>query len=175
MCIRDRYRTAVAVSKSSYPNPGTVDTVVLASGDGFADSLSATPLAAKLGAPMLLSGPAALSAATAAEISRLNPAKVIIIGGSGAIGKSIETQLAASYEVERYSGSERYETSRVIATKGWTSATEAFVATGAGFADGLAAGAAAGMQEAPLILVDGSASQLPAKTSTCLLYTSRCV
>ena len=164
----DRYSTAAAVSKSSYPTAGSASTVVLSSGTVFADSLSATPLASKLHAPMLLTAQASLPQATSAEIARLKPTKVIIIGGTGAVSASIEAQLKKSYTVTRYAGADRYATSRAIATGGWGSSQAAFIATGAGFADGLAAGAAAGTQSAPLLLVDGGAAQVPGATTSLL-------
>ena len=60
----DRYETALAVSRHAF-TPG-VGAVVLATGEDFPDALSAAPLAAAYGGPVLLTPPMALRDATAA-------------------------------------------------------------------------------------------------------------
>jgi putative cell wall-binding protein len=159
----DRFATAVEISKSGFTDPSAVDTVVLATAYGFADALSAAPLAAKLGAPLLLTQQDVLTESTRREIERLNPKTVILVGGEPAIGLAVEESLQRRYLVERIAGADRFETSLRIAER-WLpgSAREAFVATGREFPDALAAGAAAAGSGLPVILVDGAAGSLPA-------------
>ena len=70
-----RYETASLVSQASFPKAG-VDTVVLASGQSFADATTAAPLAVKLDASLLFTAPNALSKATADELQRLKPSGI---------------------------------------------------------------------------------------------------
>jgi len=53
---RDRYATAVGISKQLYPVTPTMktDAVVLVSGETYADALAAAPLASAVSGPVLL-------------------------------------------------------------------------------------------------------------------------
>lgn len=151
-----RYDTSAAISAFAYPNG--VDTLVLASGEGFPDALSAAPLAAKLRAPLLLTTPRAIPAAIQLEIDRLNPSNVIIVGGPAVVSAGIEERLSRSVAtVTRVSGVTRYQTSALVARYGWLGgASDAFIATGIGFADALAAAPAASRLGGPVVLVPPS-------------------
>lgn len=158
---QDRYETAVAVSKHAYP--GTAQTVLIATGRDFPDGLSAAALGAKLQAPLLLTDTKSVPTVTIAEIKRLKPSKIVIIGGSGVVTAAVATQLSKyGAEVSRVSGADRYATSVAIARSGWTKSSEVFIATGTGYADALSAGAAAGQLGIPVVLVPGNASKAPA-------------
>ena len=87
-----RYYTAVAVSKSSYPN-GTKN-VILASGERYVDALCATTLARQLNAPILLTGKTTLNKAAQTEIKRLGAENVYIFGGTSAISTDIDEVLS---------------------------------------------------------------------------------
>lgn len=166
---QDRFETAAAVSKHAHPKT-TGGTVVVALGMDYPDALSAAPLAAKLGGPLLLTESKRLPAATKSEIARLKPKRVIVVGGTGAVSAGVLNQLKASGRtVERVAGADRYATSLAILKRGWAGgASRAFVATGADFADALSAGAAAGTLDAPVILVPGAAKSMPAAASQAL-------
>ena len=156
----DRFATAVAISKHSYK---TAPTVIVATGMNYPDSLSAAPLAAKLRAPLLLTLPGSLPKATRDEIKRLKPQSIIIVGGNSAVNGSVANALKAlAPKVERLSGGDRYATSVAISKRGWsTGPSNAFIATGEGYADALSAGAAAGKLGIPVVLVPGSKSSPP--------------
>lgn len=159
----DRFGTAVQASKSAYP--ATAGTVIVANGMDYPDALSAGALGAKWKAPLLLVQPASLPASTRAEIVRLKPSRIVVVGGTGAVGNGVVTELKKlAARVDRVSGSDRYATSIAIAQQGWPAGTasDAFLATGTGFADALAAGAAAGVLDAPVLLVPGDAGSAPA-------------
>src|SRR6202043_3498136 len=83
----DRVATDVAVSQAEFPDPGSARGVVLGRDDLFADALAGGPLAAKVHGPLLLTDPAALPAATRAEIMRVLPSggNVYILGGVSAV------------------------------------------------------------------------------------------
>lgn len=168
----DRYATAVAISKHGYPDATKVSTLVVATGTEFPDALSAAPLAAKVGGPLLLSSPTALPASTKTEIQRLKPSKILIAGGTGAVSAEVETTLkglvTTGGTVTRLSGTDRYATSLAIAKYGFPTISSVFVATGTDYPDALSAGAAAGKLGAPVVLVPGTASTVPTTTSSYL-------
>lgn len=163
---KDRYETAAAASQHAFIDPTAVGTVVVATGMDFPDALSAAPLAAKLGGPLLLSTSHSLSSVTEAEIRRLQPDHIIMLGGPGALSPRVERALGnlipENGTAERISGVDRYATSLALAERGWPTATDAFLATGADYADALSASAAAGKLDAPVLLVPQGAVSLPA-------------
>lgn len=163
----DRYATAAAISKASYPTSG-VPAVYVAAGLQFADALAAAPAAAHRGGPLLLSAKATLPAATLTELKRLAPEQIVIVGGTGAIGGSVATALGKIAPVKRIGGVDRYDTSRRIAADAFGAAEVAYVATGRDFPDGLSAGAAAGALDVPVVLVDGKGSSAGTATVSLL-------
>ncbi|MGC5076849.1 cell wall-binding repeat-containing protein [Agrococcus sp. DT81.2] len=152
----DRYETAVEVSKRGYPDGA--DVVYVASGENFPDGLAAAPAAAHEGGPLLLSSRGALNDTVAAEIQRLAPDRIVIVGGEPTLAPAVAEALAPlAAEVVRIGGADRYETSRLVADYAFDASESAFIATGRNFPDALSAGAAAGSIDAPIVLVDGMA------------------
>ena len=150
----NRYQTAVQVSQRGWE---TSDSVVLARGDSFPDSLSGIPLAYALDAPILLTHSNTLPVETRTEIIRLQADKVIILGGTGAISANVEAQLKAmGLEVERIGGSNRYETAILVAER-MGGFNTAFLVSGTDFPDALAAASYAARQGAPILLTGNSA------------------
>ncbi|MFJ3490705.1 cell wall-binding repeat-containing protein [Leifsonia aquatica] len=156
----DRMGTAVSVSQAAFPDGA--DIVFVANGLGFPDALSAAPAAAHLGGPVLLTSPGALPQDVADEIARLQPSKIVIVGGVAAVSDSVRVRLAALVpQTVRWSGSDRFATSRAIVANAFGSQVSSlFVATGLNFPDALAAGAAAGALGFPVLLVNGSGPAL---------------
>lgn len=163
----DRYATSVAIAQQAYPEGAPI--VFLATGSGFADALSAAPAAAAHGGPLLLTDPRTLPASVTAELKRLAPELVVVVGGTGAVAGSIVTAVRGlGLTVERVSGDDRYATSRAIVERFFAEAPTAWLATGANFPDALAASAAAGSIGAPVVLVNGVEKSLPSATVTLL-------
>lgn len=146
----NRYKTAVAVSQKGWT---ASNYAVLARGDDYADALCAGPLAEKFGAPILLTEPNKLNADALAELKRLKVKNVIIVGGTGAIGSSVEDAVKAADipNVERVYGLDRYETSVKIAEK-LGDVSQIAVATGLDFPDALSISAIAAKSEMPILL-----------------------
>jgi putative cell wall-binding protein len=153
----DRYQTAAAVSAWHFPSG--VPVAFLADGIGFADALAAGAAAAELGGPVLLTDPGTLPAATRAELLRLQPAAVVVVGGPGAISTAVEQSVDAlgSWTVTRVAGSNRYGTAAAISAYGFGSAPHVYLTTGRRFPDALAAAAVAGAGGAPVLLVQPDA------------------
>lgn len=167
----DRYATGVEVSKKAYP--AGAKTVYLVTGGDYADALASAPLAAVKKAALLMTGKTTLPAVVAAELTRLAPSKVVLVGGEGVLDAKmparLKSLLGSSVVVERIGGVDRYDTARKIAAA-WGSAPTVYLATGRDYADALGAAAIAGAKNAPVVLVNGAASALPA-ASTALLKT----
>lgn len=165
----DRYSTAAAIAQQSNPNGAT--TVYLASGESFPDALSGASLAALKSAPMLLTAAGTLPQPTAAALAALHPASVVVLGGETAVSQAVFNAVGAivgQTNVSRVSGADRYATSLAIVDSGWKTAPVAYLATGSGFADALAASAVAGAAGAPVLLTDGAQTSLGPALATAL-------
>ncbi|MGX5679777.1 cell wall-binding repeat-containing protein [Schumannella luteola] len=161
----DRFETSTIVSESSYPDGA--DVVYVTTGMVFPDALSAGPAAAFDGGPLLLVPPTSLPTSVADEIERLNPSRIVVIGGEPSVSTAVFTQLKALVpNTTRIAGADRFETSRKVAAAvfGDSGANIAYIATGLNFPDALAAGGAAGKFDAPVILVNGGATSLDSAT-----------
>lgn len=150
-----RYETAVEISRQAFPTDGSAAVVILASGESFADALSAAPAATKLGGPVLLTRPDELPGSVRAEIARLSPDRIIVLGGPGAISDAVVADLAGlAPDVDRISGATRFDTGTALSAEAFAGgSSKAFVATGWQFADALVGAATAAGQGAPLLLV----------------------
>ena len=140
----DRYETAVKVSQAGYA-PG-VGAVVLATGEDFPDALSAAPLAAAYDGPVLLTHNATLDEVTTAEITRLTPSKIFLVGLEPAMVAQVKAafpELAATEgAVVVLAGTDRYDTARLVAAEVKArlgSVTGVVVAPGDSYADALSA------------------------------------
>ncbi|HEX5589383.1 MAG TPA: M14 family zinc carboxypeptidase [Candidatus Limnocylindrales bacterium] len=149
----DRYGTAAALSTGSFA-AGDADVVFVASGAGFPDALAAAAAAAAVDAPVLLTAPAFLPAATAAELDRLNPGRIVIVGGPSAVSAAVADAVRRyAPTVERLAGPDRYGTAAAIADRFLPDATAVIIATAGTFADALAAAPLARALGSPLLLV----------------------
>src|SRR3712207_5124915 len=98
----NRFATA---SNVAYQTFGKCDNVILVNGLGYADAVSAAPLAKILNAPILLTDAAKRPSLDLLEtLGKLGAKKVYIIGGQGVIKKELEIELKKSYSVERIAG-----------------------------------------------------------------------
>jgi len=154
----NRDATAIIVSEADFPTAHSAKAVVLASDADYPDALAGSPLAVAKQAPLLLTSPAALSGATAAEIGRVLPrgGRVYVLGGTAAVSATVANQIAALGDVvQRISGSDRFGTAVAVAGA-LGNPTTVLEATGSNFADGLAAGAAAAKLGGVVLLTNGS-------------------
>lgn len=168
----DRYKTSVAISARTVPEPPT-PVVYLASGAGFADALAAGPVAAKAGGALLLTRPDRLPSDVAAELARLAPTRVVVAGGPAAVSETVVEQvrvtLGPDVPVERAAGPDRYGTAAALVADVFAPDEDGrisllFLASGAGFPDALAAGAVAAALGAPILLT--RPDRLPPGTAT---------
>ncbi len=150
-----RITTAVAVAEA-IAGDEPVEQVFLASARDFPDALSASPAAGRLGAPLLLTEPDQLPDPVADVLRRMDPSTVVIAGGTSAVTESVARRIedVTGATVERVAGDGRHDTAAAMADRyGPDQPEQVLLATGDGFADALAAGAAASTDAAQLLLV----------------------
>ncbi|MGZ3632332.1 MAG: cell wall-binding repeat-containing protein [Candidatus Limnocylindrales bacterium] len=161
----DRFATAAALSAHVYP--GGAPVAFLANGLTFPDGLAGGAEAARLGGPVLLTAPGTLSDAAAAELVRLAPSQVYVLGGPASVSDAALAAVAAALPgatVSRLAGSDRYATAVAISGLQAPGVPVVYLATGATFADGLTGGAAAGQLGGPLLLT--ATGGLPVATAS---------
>jgi putative cell wall-binding protein len=157
----DRYATAAAISRDAFDDASVV---YIATGSSFPDALAGGPLAAKDDAPVLLVGEHGVSSSVAAELRRLDPDRVVVLGGTAAVSEAVSSAVASTAgvaRVERLAGRDRYETATVIARR--VGSDSVFLATGLGFADALSGAPVAAERGAAIVLVQPDAIQASTK------------
>ncbi|NNF63414.1 MAG: hypothetical protein HKN07_04070 [Acidimicrobiia bacterium] len=157
----DRYTTASTISADSFA--ANVPVVYISTGLNFPDALAGGPVAGISGGPILLVG-STIPGATQTELSRLKPAKIVILGGTGVVNEAVEEELAkfTTGSVIRLAGYDRYSTAAAISASIFGPTTKVvYVATSDNFPDALAGGPAAasadGYGAGPILLVRSDA------------------
>jgi hypothetical protein len=85
--------------------------VYIATGENFPDALGAGPVAAMVKGPVLLVRRDSIPGETAAELVRMSPDKIVIVGGTAAVSQAVENGLAPyAATVQRIAGANRYDT-----------------------------------------------------------------
>ncbi|MGB4136021.1 MAG: cell wall-binding repeat-containing protein [Microbacterium sp.] len=159
-----REQTSVAVSRAAWPS-GT-RTVFLATSLDFADAISSAAIGSRMDASLLLTPPGYIPDSVSAELQRLAPTRIVLMGGEGVLTPNVGTQanaLVPTAKIERLSGANRYATSRAVLESAGQS-VNVFVATGRDFPDALSAAAAGSAMSAPVLLVDGQAQAVEAES-----------
>lgn len=151
-----RYSTNQAINKEISTAIGTP--VIVASGEGFADALSISSIAAAKGYPILLTMSNQLPEETVATLKEIRPSKVLVIGGSGAVSEWVRSQIQSitglsSDDVLRIWGDTRYATSLSIARAFNLSGDTIALAYGENFPDALAGSVLAAKLNAPILLI----------------------
>ena len=170
----DRYETAAAVSRSAFA-PG-VPAVLVATGESFPDALSAGPAAIKLGGPVLLTMRSSTPASIRAELDRLNPQRIYLLGGTSAVTEGVKQTLQSytSSPIVRLSGLDRFTTAVAVSKAFFTGPRPAYLATGMDFPDALSSVPAAGRAGSPLLLVGPSTVPTTVRSELTRLFPPRC-
>lgn len=174
IALGDRYSTAAAISKSSYPSAGSASVAVVVNGtdEKFADALTASALGGTANGPVLLTYSGSLPAATKTELGRLKPAKVFVIGGTGSVTDAVldgVKSAAGTTNVVRLGGLNRYEVAANVAreiAKTSPTPTKVMIASGEMWPDSAIAAVAAAISKRPLLLVSGRS--MPSATADAL-------
>lgn len=147
----DRYTTAIQISRTGWP--GSAPAAVLATGEDYPDALASAVLAGSAGGPLLLTPTASLHPSTAAELRRLQPRTVYVIGRLAPDVDAAVRELGLTTEV--IGGESRYDTAFAIAQEAAELGAETstvLVASGQDFADALAATPLAAAFRHPILL-----------------------
>ena len=156
----NQYHRSALVSRNTF-DPG-VAVAYVATGTAFPDALAGGAAAAANDGPLLFVEPSGVPVDVRTELERLNPQRIVVLGGSAAVSHEVLAQLDQYTDgsVDRIAGVNRYDTSAAVAaefTKVNGSVAAVVIATGQNFPDAVAAGAAG----YPVLLVptNGAASQ----------------
>lgn len=160
-------RTATAAAVAGHTHPEGAGHVVLARADAYGDALAGAPLAAALDAPVLLTAPDVLDPDTAAEIDRLDPATVVVLGD---VGEVVAAAAAEGRQLQRVRGGDQWTTWAAIALEvtRLTGADHALLVEGShsdpqrGWPDALAASSWGAAARIPVLLT--TADALPTAT-----------
>jgi putative cell wall-binding protein len=154
----DRYETAALIADQVRMLEGSVPsaTAVLASGENYPDALSAAPMAAAAGWPILLTRSGALPASTHRALADAGIAHTLVVGGDTVVTPDVTLLLP---DPVRLAGKDRYATSRAIAdhavSAGVLTSGELGMATGRAFPDALAGATLLADHRGALVLSDG--------------------
>ena len=151
----NRYATAAAISEATFQP--LVPVVYLATGEAFPDALAGAAAGAFSGGPVLLVTKDAVPPETDAELQRLLPVSIVILGGTSAVSPAVEEAVAnRSLQVSRAAGDDRYGTSVAVSAATFETAENVYLSTGVNFPDALAGGPVAAAGAGPLLLVPGA-------------------
>ena len=151
-----RYETAKVISEQF--NQGKVQNVILSTGIGFADALSASVFASQKDAPILLVDTSVDGSKEAFDYvtKHLDPTgTVYIIGGTAIVSKEFETGLnnLGFNNIERIAGYDRYETSYQLACSlNNTSVPTVVISSGESYPDALSIASFAANKGWPILL-----------------------
>lgn len=155
----NRYETAAKVADKM----GNYSTAVLVNGNSMADGLSASGLAGKENAPILLVKTDSIPKETLQRLYKVK--RVYIIGKENAVSGKVESSLKKSgMAVKRIGGSNRIDTS-IAVSKEIGSYSKAFLVNGfKGEADAMSAASIAARDKAPIILTNGNSNPVSKKS-----------
>jgi uncharacterized repeat protein (TIGR01451 family) len=163
----DRYETAALLSAGTFD--GGADVVYVASGQTFPDALGGGVAAGHDRAPLLLVTRNAVPRSTAAELQRLAPKRIVVLGQAQAISARVATALKAytTGSVTRIGGADRYATAALLARASYPGGAQtAYLASGEVFADAISGGPSAILAGAPMLLT--RSGEVPAATLAAL-------
>lgn len=167
-----KFDTAALIALEAYPaESGGCNTVIVATGNHWADATGGSALAGVLDAPILLVDTDEIPESVADALTAMDPSKIIILGGRYAVGEGLEARLQALpgvESVERIWGETLYDTADAVAARviAESNASKtpwdgtAVFATGAAYYDALAVSPLAVAKKWPVFLVDPAANTL---------------
>ena len=151
----DACGTAAALSAASF-RAGAASTVFVASAQSPADAIAAGPAAAHLGSPLLLVNATSLPAATSAELLRLGPNRVVVVGPASDVSDAVVNAIKLIVpQTARVSGADANATAAAVAAQflpGAATDVAVEIVPGAdGYVDGLPAVPLAAARQAPIL------------------------
>jgi|GEM_PF-985830 len=163
---KDRYETSCLIAESL--EKSDFSTVVIASGEQYADALGISSIAAHEVWPVLLTSAQSLPPQVKELLREKKPEKVYIIGGTGSVSEQVMGELEEMLpfaELERIKGQSRFETNINIAQTFAPQPETIYLTTGFNYADALAGSVLAAEKGEPIIFLDPSSPTLPKATA----------
>ncbi|MGG0595994.1 SpoIID/LytB domain-containing protein [Bacillus altitudinis] len=145
---KNRYEVANSIASAGWKNPSTV---VIVSRDAFDHAISVSPLAYKLGAPILYTNIEKLTKTTENQLKKMNPDNILIVGNTKSISTAAEKSIKKYGKVRRISGKDKFEISQKIA-KEMGNYKQAIVVGGNSFMNGIAIASYASRKGYPILL-----------------------
>ena len=150
----NRIKTAIEISKTYFDS---ADHVIITDGFNYPDPLTASALAGALKGPILLTNSSNIDEDVIKEIQRLGAKKLTIVGGESSVSKNIEITLSEleGLDINRIAGSDRYETSALVAEalRAINKSDTVIITDGTNYPDALTASPLAAENSAPILLV----------------------
>lgn len=161
---KDRYETSCHIA--SQVNPGVANSIIIASGKNFPDSLVGAPLSKKLNAPILLvddfnSGLAYKSLDYISKHLSEN-GTIYLLGGVSSVGNNVVKQLQQSgySNIKRLGGTDRFDTNNIIVNEmNVKNGTPVVIVNGFNFPDALSISGIAASKGYPIFM--SSANAIP--------------
>ncbi|MDP4177096.1 MAG: cell wall-binding repeat-containing protein [Bacillota bacterium] len=155
----NRNQTSVQIANMLNTNIGAP--VILAVDNNFPDALSISSAAGINGWPILLTSTNELNADVKNYLTSKKPSKVFIVGGTGVISDDVKDDVKETLgcnddQIIRLSGSNRFETSKIINGYFFKNTSNPYFATGLDFPDALSGTSLAIKSNNPIILIAGS-------------------
>lgn len=137
---KDAIHTSVAVSQKYFSASQPVAYVVNRS--AYPDGIVATSMKQK--GPILYTNQGSLPAAVAAELTRLKPKKVIIVGGADIVDNNVVTAIKkvipSTSPIKRLSGADRFATATAVSKANYPNGSNlVYIANGSAYADAIIA------------------------------------
>lgn len=162
----DRYDTSAREALYAFPSSSTA---IVASGAGYADSISAAGLAGALGCPIILTAPTYVSDVTVNALKTMGATNIVLLGSTSVASSQVEQTLkgivGSNGSVERVWGADRYATQMEVYNYGekhglWNTDT-IIVSSAIDFADALSVSPISYKKKSPVFFIDASKT-LPA-------------
>lgn len=144
----NRVLTAIQAAKH-WPS---ANHVVVASEGDWHGALSAGPYAAAKNAPLLLTNSKTLNAEVAAEIRRLKPKGITLVGGHAAVSGQVEKALHSIAPVVRHAGPTAHDTAVNLALHGGSPSNTLVVVSDTAWPDAVSASGLANGAHTPPVL-----------------------
>lgn len=158
---QNRYETAAMIAERYFSN---ANTAFIASGQVFADAVSASGTAAVLGdVPVLLTPQARADGVTIAALTTIGVESATVLGGEPSVSDTaLRAYRDTGVTVTRLAGADRYATNAMLVSRFITPSDDQAIAVASGlnFPDALSASMIAGAHDAPVLLAVRSCVRL---------------
>lgn len=147
----NRYATCVSIVQEGWNDQSHY--AIIVNGENFPDALSASTLARKYNAPILLTENNKLDTNTYNQLKKLNVKHVFIVGGNFVVEPTVEQEVKnLGIQTERFKGQDRNETSVEVAKQIGTE-NGIILTTDSDFSDALSMAPIAAKLQIPIILI----------------------